>query len=467
MVLWVSVEDGQRILDIDAFKRIDISFSKPMNRYITESNITLSGYFGTLHFLWEDGNCELSLLLGETLEGGNRYVLKIGEGCECEDGYDLGKNIEITFYTYDVDDDFMVLSTSPSDGEIVGVLDSLAIMIEFSLPVEYTTIYEKVTISPRLIYNYSFSADRKRLILHILEHASPYEHYTINVDQELSALKGRRLEGSYSFSFSTVVSTDAFLIERAVMVDKGESPPGIDLDTGWLATTRNIEKDMELIISFNKDFYLNQVEGGILLEPSISFEIMKEGMSLRFVFKDPMVQEEMYQITLETSIKSADGISLNRTYSFIWIVDGIHSRYCKPISVYMINPDLPEPDTLVYDDGVYYHNRIMPLNPRVYYNDVEFQILFSSPIDVYRSLNGIQLRYIYGNPGAASGELTGYSWNYNEKLLFITFSLPVLDSGGDGYYKFILQGGDDGLVDCWGNPMKDSIEVYVVYEIQE
>jgi hypothetical protein len=180
-----------------------------------------------------------------------------------------------------------------------------------------------------------------------------------------------------------------------------------------------------------------------------------------------MLQEEMYKITLETSIKSADGISLNRVYSFRWAVDGMHSQYCKPISIYMINPDLPEPDTLVYYDGVYFHNRIMPLNPRGDHNEVEFQILFSSPIDVYRSLSGIRLTHLYGNPDAGSGELTGYSWDYDERLLFITFSLPVLGSGGDGYYKFILQGGNDGIVDCWGNPIKDSIEVYVIYDIPE
>jgi hypothetical protein len=113
------------------------------------------------------------------------------------------------------------------------------------------------------------------------------------------------------------------------------------------------------------------------------------------------------------------------------------------------------------------------------YNKVKFDIFFASylsaglsaslsaGIDLYRSINKIFLTYMYGNTNAESGELSGYYYYSSENMLSLDYSLPYLDSGGDAYYKFVITGGENGIVDNIGNYMKEDIEIYVKYMLVE
>ena len=290
-VVSVSISDGQRISDIESFDEIEISFSKAMNRYITESNITISGYYGKILYQWGNNDKDVKLILKDPVEKGNRYSLKIGKSCECAEGYDLGIDFSIDFFTYEIDEEFSILSTSPADGEMTGNLDGLDIVIEFSLPVDYTTIYDKVTVSPELTYNYSFSAGRKILVLNILQHVEAGEMYTVSIDKELSALDGKSLEKEHTFSFNTILSTEKFIIRKAVM-DYGSGTIPLNFEN-YLDRTEGIEKDMELEVSFNADVYLHSVESFITIEPAILFHLEKpDNAVIRFIFDEYMTLEE-------------------------------------------------------------------------------------------------------------------------------------------------------------------------------
>jgi len=199
-IIWLSISDGQRILDAESLNEIEISFSKSMNCYITETNIIISGYYGKVYYQWENHDKTVRIILVDPLEKGNKYTLKIGRGCECAEGFDLGYDLSVDFFTYGSDEDFYVVSTTPIDGNSIDILDGFEIEIEFSLPVDYTTIYDKVIINPELTYNYSFSEDRKILSLSILEHMDVGEAYNVTIKEELAAFSGRSLCKEYTFS---------------------------------------------------------------------------------------------------------------------------------------------------------------------------------------------------------------------------------------------------------------------------
>ena len=67
-VLQVSIHDGQVIDDIDSFHTVSISFSMTMNRYPTEKQISISGYYGSLYYEWNDGFNAVNIVLEESLE---------------------------------------------------------------------------------------------------------------------------------------------------------------------------------------------------------------------------------------------------------------------------------------------------------------------------------------------------------------------------------------------------------------
>ena len=479
-IIWLSISDGQRILDAESLNEIEISFSKSMNCYITETNIIISGYYGKVYYQWENHDKTVRIILVDPLEKGNKYTLKIGRGCECAEGFDLGYDLSVDFFTYGSDEDFCVVSTTPIDGDSIETLDGFEIEIEFSLPVDYTTIYDKVIINPELTYNYSFSEDRKILSLSILEHMDVGEAYNVTIKEELAAFSGRSLCKEYTFSFNTLINTEMFFIREAVMSNEGKDIP-VSFEN-YLDRTEGIEKDMKLEVHFSSDLPLYTNRNLINIDPPIPYQLEEpEFGELHFVFENFMELEETYRIIFDESIKNIYGISLDREYCFEWIVNGHNSRLIRPeiirIKNPMWNPEYPDqfPHTEIYRNGTIYHNENMLMETVIEetdtYNKIQFDILFASylsaTIDLYRSLNKIFLTYMYGNTNAESGELSGYYYNSSENILSLVYSLPYLDSGGDAYYKFIIKGGESGIVDNIGNYMKEDIEIYVKYMLVE
>jgi len=466
-VVSVSISDGERIIDIESFSEIYISFSKPMNRHITEKNISISGYYENIHFQWENENMDVKLILKEPLEKGNKYTLKIKKSCESEEGYDLGDELSYNIYTYEIDDEFSVTSTSPIDGETIIKLDRLSIVINFSLPVDFITVYNKILIDPDLKYYYNFSSDRKSLTLDIVQSLNPNEIYTVTIDKELSAYKGKNLDEDYEFSFNTIVNKDNFFIQNVVMYNDEKS---INLDIGYLDCTEGIEKSMELLIYFNSDFYLNTIKSLITIEPAISYRLEKvtdiKEYYMHFIFNEPMTPEEVYRITFEKSITNIYGITMDREYSFEWVVNGQNSKLFKPDKIEIIDP-FELNDVTIYENVNIYQNKYMLCQNIGSYNRVDFRIKFAKCVDLYRSLDKIFLNFQNGNIGAESGDFINYSWNSSTNTLTTSFYLNILNSGGVAYYKLIITGGEDGIIDTEGNYMEENIEIYVIYNIPD
>jgi len=465
-VLQVSIHDGQVIDDIDSFHTVSISFSMTMNRYPTEKQISISGYYGSLYYEWNDGFNAVNIVLEESLERGCRYVLKIGKGCESSEGYDLGRDYSYTFYTYAGEEDFFVVSTKPADGATVTILDGVIVSIVFSRPVEYVTLYDKIELDPAISYRYSFSDDRSVLYLAISEHLEAHELYTVTVRDDLVASGGKMLNEEYTFSFNTFFTEDPFYIETAVMLPAGEDSPGTELDIKYLGRTVGIDKSRDLLVLFSEDFYLHSIDTFIGIEPVLSYHLTKEDRALRFVFEDDMGSEKLYRITFQKSMKNMYGISLEREYTFEWEVSGTTSTFLRLSSIINLDPNGIQ-DITMYDGAIAFQNEELLYLPdplEMSKNNVDFEIRFSSKIDVYRSLNKFYLTFLYGGDSSSlSGALTGYSWNEGEKKLSLRFMLPSLQGTADAYYKLIITGGAGGIMDRDGNDMEETMEIYVKY----
>jgi hypothetical protein len=501
-IVSVSISNGQRITGADNLEEITITFSKPMNCYITEKNISISGYYGTVHFVWSNSNRTVCLILGESLEAGYAYTLEIESGCESAGGYDLGEGDRYYFYTYTNESEFTVVSTSPGDGETIAALDGVEIVVEFSQPVRYTTIYDKVSIQPPVKFNYSFSAERNTLFLDILQHLDSNQNFTVRIDKELGAIDGKALKEDRSFSFNTVESAQAFIVQDAFMIDASGS--GTDGSIQFENSTypdviTGVEKDMELQIRFNTGFYLNTIENAISITPPIDYSLEKgDSNVLRVIFDESMTPEETYRASLNRSTSNIYGVPLDRDYAFEWTVNGNNSLLIRPLKISILTPedtgengdDTGAQNTVIFDGNVVDHNRTMPYRfiSVDNCNLVSFEIQFSpgpdteldqqtdpgprNSLDVYRSLGKFSLDYQYGDFILESGKLIGYDWKPAEDLsgddydtLTVDFELKIpLITDGTAFYKFIIQGGEDGIMDTSCNYMKDSIEIYVIYD---
>ena len=463
-VLNTTIKEEEYISNIDDFTKITINFSAPMNRYITESGISIEGYYGGIHYEWQNDGKTCVLNLSEKLEMGSNYVLKIDKSCESEDGIDLSREVRIKFYTYSSTDDFVVLKTSPSDGSTNVDSNISEITVNFSLLLKESSIYDKIDISPDIKYYYSYSQDHKSLYITPAEPLEKNTIYQVTVHKGLLSDTGRSLEKEYRFSFSTIYSTDDFNLLEAVMVNKGLAPsdPHIDINTDYLAETNGIDKDMELILIFNNDFYTTELEAHLTIEPYIGYRLAKENGYARVVFDEDMKPEEKYTVFVDDGFKDVNGISLNRDYKFLLVVDGDKSRYLKISNVYIKDPNGIN-DTLIFSDGVFFQNEAMLYQTKTDHQEVQFEIDFSSPILVYHALDKIALNFMFGNAEATSGEMTDYSWSDLNNSLLVTFSIPIISSGDDAYYKLTIDGGDDGILDTNNNPLAEDISIYTIY----
>ena len=408
-IMSASISDGQRISAADRIDEISISFSVPMNRYITENNISISGYYGSTHFQWNNSNSTVRLLLGEPFEEGKAYTLEILAGCESAGGYDLGEDISYKFYTYTNESDFFVVSTSPGDGETITERDGAEIVIEFSRPIRYTTIYDKISIQPARKYSYSFSSDRNIITLNILQHLESNQLYTVRIDKELGCLDGKALKEEYLFSFNTIESTQVFLVQEARMTDVSGSSAGFTLtfdNNNFPDVITGVEKDMELQVRFNTGFYLYTMKGTVAITPYISHSLEKdENNVLRVVLNEPMTPEETYTVTIDRSTSNIYGVTLDRDYAFEWTVNGQNSLFIRPAKISILTPEGPDSgdddtgmqNTEILNENGIFHNLEMPYRfiSNEACNLVRFEIQFSpvpdtgSPrnnIDVFRSI---------------------------------------------------------------------------------
>ena len=466
-VISTTLKNEDIITDVDSFDSITITFSNPMNMYITETNISIEGYYGDLHFEWFKGKKSCILYLLEKLERGKTYTLRIDKSCETEDGKDLGVDYKYRFHTFTDSNFFIVEGTYPNDGAngVVSSIDSIS--INFSLPIAYVSIYDKIDISPEIDYYYHFSDDRKSIFLIPVRSLEKNDVYNVTIKKEIASISGKKLERDYTFSFSTVYSNENFELIEALMVQKGGIPsdPHISINTDYLSETEGIDKDMELILGLNSDFFLNFAFEHITIEPSIPYSLAKEDNSIRVTFKEAMESEMTYTISLDSGFKNIDGKPLIKDYKFSWIVNEINSSYLKLLNIWIKDPDGIN-DTLIYSNGEYYQNESMLLQPQIDHQEVAFEIEFSSPIQVYRALNFINLDFMFGNSQGTSGEMVDYSYSLTDNTLTVTFSLPSILSGDDAYYKLELIGDKDGILDVNNNPMEGKVSIYTVYTIQ-
>ena len=466
-VVSTSIKEGDYISNIEKFNSIKINFSQPMNRYVTESGITIDGYYGNIYFKWQNGNKSCILYLYEKLERGNMYTLEIAKSCESKNGIDMGKDKKYRFYTYINSDEFNVTDTYPTDGTQGVNSDIQDIAINFSLPVEKSSIYDKIEISPDIKYYYSFSEDCKIIYLTPISPIEKNTLYKITIKNGLLAESGKRLEKEYSFSFSTIYTEKNFELLEAVMVNKGDvlSDPHITINTDYLSETSNVNKDMELILIFNNDFYLNSLSDHISIEPSISYYLTKEDKDVRISFDKDMASEEIYTISIDSGFKDTDGKPMNSEYKFSWITNGDKSKYLRPLNIHIKDPNGIN-DTLIYSNGEYYQNENMLLQSQIDHQEVIFEVEFSSSILVYRALGFINLNFMFGNSQATSGEIINYSLSSSNNTLMVTYSLPIITSGQNAYYRFELKGGEDGIVDANHNPLEEDILIYTIYDVQ-
>lgn len=464
-VISVSIEDGARFSEVETLGEITIIFNKNMNRYLTERNILISGYYGGIMYFWSKDGKTCTLKLKESLEEGYDYTLRIQKGCEDVDGYDLGVDKIYHFYTYLNSDDFYVKDTAPADGEIITDIDGITINVIFSCALSYKSIYKILSIEPEFSYTYSFSNDRKTLSLIPVEQLERGVVYTVTLNGDFKALEGRTLGDDYSFSFSTIQSYEDFNLISSNMINPENQDEVLPLNTGYDSKTEGIKKNFNLVLIFNSDFLLNQASRLILIEPAVSYHLEKIGKELIFGFLENMEAGQEYWISIDKSLANTSGILLGQNYRFGWIVNGADSQ--KPVisRISILNPDVSGVDVVIYDGSEFFQNQAMLLSYSSDHVEVIFQIEFSEEVSLFRVLDSVSLEFQFGNVDAVSGELTGYVLDADGRIVDLTFSLPDLSSGGDGYYRFIVRGGSDGVLDINGNFMENDVEAYVVYEV--
>ncbi len=466
-VLSVSIKDGVYISDVENFDEILINFSVPMDLYITESGISIDGYYGKLRYEWKDNDKKCTLFLSNNLEKGNMYTLTISNSCESKEGINLKKSQKVRLFTYSGENELAVTETIPEDGAANIDSNISKIAVKFSLPVEESLLYDRIDISPEIKYYYNFSPDYKTLNILPVESLDKNIVYKVTLRQGFLSLSGKSLKEDYSFSFSTVYSTDSFELSSALMADKGLSPgdPHIEIATDYLSETGGVEKDMELMIIFNRDFYLTSLEDHLTIEPYIGYHLSKEDRYARVSFNEAMVSEGKYTLSIDRGFKNIYGVALKEDYRFSWIVDGDESRYLQAVNIYIKDPNEIN-DTLIYNDGNFFQNESMLFQNKIDHQEVQFVVEFSSPIKVYESLEKISLKFMFGNSEATSGVMVGYEWQSATNTLLVTFSLPVITSGEDAYYKFVIDGGDGGIIDVNDNTLKEDLEIYTIYKIE-
>jgi hypothetical protein len=187
---------GSKDVPIDT--KITITYSKGMNRIVTESAIKPSPSF-VWTTKWVSGDSEAILTPSAMLQGSTTYTITISTDARSIEGVALSSLYTFSFTTKD-NTPPTVVSTIPVNGSADVDVNS-QILITFSEAMANNTTEDAISVSSGSINKMGWANNNKTIILTI--DLEPGTTYTVKISTGAKDLAGNTMLKEYVFSFTT------------------------------------------------------------------------------------------------------------------------------------------------------------------------------------------------------------------------------------------------------------------------
>ena len=272
---------------------------------------------------WYSGNTLFSFQPTEVLNFDSTYTIVMGTNASSIYGKTLDGNDN---GVSELNDDFVftfttslepptIVSHYPAPDQYDVSTSLTAIYINFSKPMDTTSVTNGVSIYPNTNYMPSFSADQRNLTLLLNDELIEGAQYRVTVMNTAQDLVGTSLDGNGDGAsgdrFSFVFITEGMVtIDRPRIVNIFPSRNStIPIDSFYVAITFSQEMNRTSVLdAFSFGNSTTEING--------TFTWSVNGNAVRFMPNDPLEYNETYFVSVAGTARNIDGLSIGNSTSW-------------------------------------------------------------------------------------------------------------------------------------------------------
>ncbi|WP_411821503.1 Ig-like domain-containing protein [Leptospira sp. 'Mane'] len=465
---------------------IVISFSKEMNESFTESAFSLTNagarLEGTFKWIWNTMYFSPKLALNKP----GQYIYSLQKvRAESKKGINLLDDFRVGFNFNSDSEQPTLVGTIPASGAI-SVTPNASVTVEFSEPMDVSTVLPAITISPSVSFNLPatvISNDDKTFQFFPKQSLNYGITYTISIPNTIKDKVGNLLVQNYSTTFT--VGSD-FERPKPVSVSTTAVPNFLNRE---YILTNGFEKDEAFIIQFSKQVQPATVLSAVSFNPSFDFSVADvdgNNTTYRISPNSNLEISQTYQMMISASIRDFQNNTLDKEYVFFPKINGPKSKFIQIRGIFgnayntvtandfgnimrldRINESIPplnacvaatECDQNLFINFCWGDNSASCIYPLIAASPPYGTVILSSlDVSVSREFAGSIV-------GPNAEYLTTFS-NVTPVYPFDIFAYSTtarfLDR--DSIYKLTIRGGKSGVTDNFGNYMKEDYSIRIKF----
>ncbi|TGL25620.1 hypothetical protein EHQ47_01325 [Leptospira bourretii] len=461
---------------------IIIDFSKPMDRSLVESAISISAPGGNTSFTpsWVF-DTRLILNFSAGLTQGKKYEISFNaSSTKDKDGNRMAKNFISSFYTIGVGGAPTVVATNPPlSGELqLGWPVNSDLLVQFSQPMDPVSTNNAVTIEgASALFTPIWDSSFRELTLRLKSPLNLGATYRLRVNVNAKSALGIALDKEYLVAFSTATTlvvptvTVTGATVTAPLTNWGTLNPDPFVNSFTGASKFDIFN-----FNFSTPMAMKNINGEIRFSPGINGSFVWTGSQLlKFTPSSPLVTGQQYRLSISRDFTSASGVGMNQSHTVDFLVDDpITSVNITPLQI--LGRSFTAPTLCTLETAVD-QTINMPIDPSFAY---EFRPRYTCP-DQYEVeivlqtaggqklkltgdnslLNTISVNYLSGGPVTSSIFVQQVDYQPSVNPQRIKVRLGGI-SGNEVRYVFKIAGGPNGLHDLNENYLPKDLE-FVFY----
>ena len=393
-----------------ANSEIRVSFSKEMDRIITEEVVSLSNFTSKaivqVDKLWQSDTDLVLRPVGEALSPGTRYVLEIRGSVQTASGINYSLDEVIPFH-YVHNEGFPELASYfPEEFTVVGISDAL--WFDFSSPIDQARFKDEFVITPQTELDYVWSNQGQRVTIQPKQQWEQFTRYSWTISEKTRAQDETPLLRAYSGSF--LVQEDSIPPEVATIAG-GEFVNGVFTADSVLNT---LTSRSSIRFTFSEPIDSQSFEPAFSIVPSINgqvFVISTEAFVF-YPFED-WNQETEYILVIEKEIEDLSGNSMTEEFRRVF------APFVLPIEVDRIvgDPDGANEVTITVFNTAAEHQLI----PDIVEHDYRIRIELSGDYASLEARNRLvaAISFIGYLPPIGNPVLKNVMWNDDRTVILV------------------------------------------------
>ncbi|MCG6146449.1 Ig-like domain-containing protein [Leptospira bandrabouensis] len=476
-VLFVNPSSEATQVPIDS--PIIIDFSKPMDRSLVESAISISAPGGNTSFTpsWVF-DTRLILNFSAGLTQGKKYEINLNaSSTKDKDGNRMAKNFISSFYTIGVGGAPTVAATNPPlSGELqLGWPVGSDLLVKFSQPMDPVSTNNAVTIEgASALFTPIWDSSFRELTLRLKSPLNLGATYRLRVNVNAKSALGIPLDKEYLIAFSTATTLEI----PTVIADVTVSPAwGTINPDPFINTFTGASKFDNFTFNFSTPMTIKNINGEIKFSPGINGHFEWTGNQLlRFIPSSPLITGQQYRLSIGRDFTSASGVGMNQSYTIDFLVDEpTTSVNISPVQILgksftaspacnLIVTPIDQTINFPIDPYIAYEFRPRYTCPEQYEIELLFQTAGSARLKLTGDNNlfdAISVNYLSGGPVTSSIFIQSVDYLPSANPQRVKVRLGGI-SGNLARYVFKVAGGTSGLHDINENSLSNDLE-FVFY----